>query len=61
MLDIGCGNGSYLMAFKDGLYDFGVEPSRLRHLAEIVLPNIFNMTGESFGKYKRKFRSYISF
>ena len=50
VLDIGCGNGSYLMAFKDaGFTTFGVEPSRLRaSQAEIVLPNIFNMTGEEF-------------
>ena len=51
VLDIGCGNGSYLLAFKNAGYaTYGVEPSLIRssQASKCIGSNIYNTTGEKF-------------
>ena len=61
VLDIGCGNGSYLSAFVEAGYEcFGVEPSVHRsNEAKSALKNIHNMEGEAFLKDTNEFFDLI--
>ena len=54
ILDVGCGNGSYLLAFKNAGYTtFGVEPSVIRssQAMKCIGADIHNMTGEEYLQY----------